>query len=136
MGTEGKQMRGVLVGSSSTTHRLAIQCKRIIWRCLQGRSYPVGKRPFDLLCIQARKQFAVQRITGTGKTTDSEQVRQQTVLLTTPLPNSQGGITVTQQRRNQTRQQKGQFIAQSVFGARIRDGCKEFIQAEEWVLLE
>jgi hypothetical protein len=49
--TEREQMRRMLSGCPSATHRFAIESERIFWRSLQGGSYPVGKRIFDLLRI-------------------------------------------------------------------------------------
>jgi hypothetical protein len=135
MGTKGEHMRRMVLGCPDTTHRLAITSKRIIRQGVQRGSYPISTCPFDLLCIQARKQCAVQGIAGTQKSARSEQVREEIVLLTAPLPNGHGRVIMAEERGNHTGEQKGQFRAQSMRGAWIRKGSKEFGETQERILL-
>lgn len=90
MRAEGEQVGGRLLVGSGSAYGFAVQGNRILWGRYQCAAYPVSQSPFDLLRIQARKQFAVQRIAGTQKPARSEQVGEQIVLITAPLPDSQG----------------------------------------------
>jgi hypothetical protein len=62
MGPEGEQMRSLMIIGACPSHGFAIQGNRVIWGSYKRHTDPISQGPFDLRDIEARQQFAVERI--------------------------------------------------------------------------
>jgi hypothetical protein len=133
---EGKHMGSRMLGGSASAHGFAIQSHRVLWNCHQRSADPVCESPFDVLCIYTRQECPGARIAGAENTARPEQVREHVALISAPAPNGQCRVTVTKQRCHQAGQEKGQYRASSMRGARIRNGGKTFRDPLQGLVLE
>jgi hypothetical protein len=122
MRAEGEHVGSWVLVRSGSAHGVAIQGNRIFWFSTQRAAYPACQSTCTALGMHARQECAEKGITRTEKPAWAEQTGEGIVLSTTPVPDGQGCVTMTEPCKAQSMR-------------RVWRG-KAFIQAQQRFLLE
>src|SRR6266702_5257504 len=107
MGTEGQQMRRVLLGSGGPTYRFAVEGHSLLIVVGMTGLDPDSQHQLDVTHTQAWQQAAIEGADGRIEVTWPKEPMQQEWLIVTPLPHRVLRVAVTEQGGDQAGQQVG-----------------------------